>query len=84
MTESHFDTLTKEQFAHLGEGAVAYVRKISSDDLKARYPGLDEVAPGLDLWALFSANGTPILLTDERDSALAGAFQNDLQAVSIH
>jgi hypothetical protein len=84
MTEHEFNGLTAEQFAHLGEGAVAYVRKIRSDDLKARYPGLGEIAPGLELWALFSANGMPILLTDERDSALAGAYENDLQTVSIH
>ncbi|MBZ0163191.1 MAG: DUF1150 family protein [Notoacmeibacter sp.] len=84
MTASTYNALTPEQLAHLGEGAVGYVRKIRSDELKARYPGLDEIAPGLELWALFSANGMPILLTDERDSALAGAFQNDLQTVSIH
>lgn len=84
MTESNFDVLTQEQLAHLGEGAVAYIRKIRSDELKARYPGMGEIAPGLELWALFSANGMPILLTDERDSAVAGAFQNDLQTVSIH
>ncbi|WP_437344332.1 DUF1150 family protein [Mesorhizobium marinum] len=36
------------------------------------------------LWALFAANGQPILLSDERDRAIASAFENDLTPVSIH
>ncbi len=85
MTENerkHF--MSEAQFAHLGEGAVAYLKKVSSDDLRGRYPNMPEIAPGLELWALFAANGQPILLTDARDSALAGAMQNDLTPVSIH
>lgn len=77
-------TLTPAEFAHLGEGVVAYLRKVSSDELRGRFPGLPELASGLELWALFAANGQPILLTDQRDSALAGALQNDLTPVSIH
>lgn len=76
--------VTPAQLAHIGEGAVAYLREIDSDDLKGRFPGLPELASGLKLWALFAANGQPILLTDARDSAIAGAFENDLTPVSIH
>lgn len=77
-------TMTDDQFVHLGEGALAYLKKVSSDEIRGRYPGLPEIAPGLELWALFAANGQPILLTDARDSALGAAFQNDLTPVSIH
>ena len=77
-------TVTPSQLAHIGEGAVAYLREIDSDDLKGRFPGLPEIASGLKLWALFAANGEPILLTDARDSAIAGAFENHLTPVSIH
>ncbi|KQZ97841.1 hypothetical protein ASD64_16725 [Mesorhizobium sp. Root157] len=76
--------MTNGEFAHLGEGSVAYLRKVSSDDLRGRFPGLDEIAPGMELWALFSANGQPILLSDARDRALAGAMENDLTTVAIH
>ena len=76
--------MTADQFAHLGEGALAYLKKVKSEELKGRFPGMPEIAPGLELWALFAANGQPILLTDERDSALGAAMQNDLTAVSIH
>jgi hypothetical protein len=77
-------TVTQAQLAHIGEGAVAYLREIDSDELKGRFPGLPEIASGLKLWALFAANGQPILLTDARDSAIAGAFENDLTPVSTH
>ena len=82
-SETRF-TVTEAQLAHLGEGQVAYLRKVSSDDLRGRFPGLTDIAPGLEVWALFAANGQPILLSDARDRALAGALENELIPVSIH
>lgn len=84
MTEASKTTMTELQLAHLGEGAVAYLREIDSDDLRNRFPGMPEIESGVKLWALFAADGRPILLTDARDSAIAGAFQNDLTPVSLH
>src|SRR3954470_6492167 len=77
-------TMTNGEFAHLGEGSVAYLRKVSSDELLGRFPNIGEIAPGMELWALFGANGQPILLSDARDRALAGAMENDLTTVAIH
>jgi hypothetical protein len=77
-------TVSKADLAHLGEGSVAYLREIDSDELKGKFPGLPEIAPNTTLWALFAANGQPILLSDERDRALAGALENDLIPVAIH
>ena len=76
--------LSASDLAHLGEGSVAYLREIGSEELKGKFPGLAQLQPGLKLWALFAANGQPILLSDERDRAIAGAFENDLIPVSIH
>ena len=76
--------LTQAELAHLGEGTVAYLREIDSDELLGKFPGLPEIASGTRLWAVFAANGRPILLTDARDAALAGAIQNDLTPLSIH
>jgi len=82
-TEQRFH-VSEADLAHLGEGTVAYVREIGSEELKGKFPGLPEIAPGTRLWALFAANGQPILLSDARERALAGAFENDLVAVSTH
>lgn len=76
--------LTATEFAHLGEGVVAYMREMDSDDLRGKFPNLPEIQPGLRLWALFAANGQPIMLSDERSSAIASAMQHDLTPVSIH
>lgn len=76
--------LTDAELAHLGEGSVAYLREMDSEDLRGKFPGMPEIEPGTRLWAVFAANGRPILLTDARDAALAGAIQNDLTPVSIH
>lgn len=85
MTENEKQvSLTPSQFAHLGEGIVAYMREIDSDDLKDKFPGLPEIESGLRLWALFAANGQPIMLTDEKSSAVASAMQHDLTPVSLH
>src|SRR5690606_17944378 len=80
----HKDLVTKDELAHIGEGVVAYLREFDSTDLKQKFPGMPEVEPGTKLWAVFAADGRPILLADERASALAGAMQNDLTPVSVH
>jgi hypothetical protein len=77
-------TVTEQQLAALGEGAIAYVREMDVEDLRGKFPGMPDMEPGTKLWALFGANGQPILLADGPEAALAGAFQNDLKPVSIH
>jgi hypothetical protein len=77
-------TMSEVELSHVGEGALAYLREIDSDDLKSRFPGIADIQSGMKLWALFAANGRPILLADQRDLAMAGAFENDLVTVSIH
>lgn len=76
--------VTQADLAHLGEGTVAYLREMGSEELKGKFPGLPDMQPGLKLWALFGADGRPILLSDARDRALAGAMENDLVAVALH
>ena len=85
MTQNeHKTTVTPQQLAHIGEGAIAYMREMDVADLKGKFPGMPEMEPGTKLWALCAADGQPILLADARDAALAGALQNDLQPVSLH
>jgi hypothetical protein len=77
-------SVTPAQLAHLGEGSVAYLREMGSEELMGKFPGLPQIQPGARLWALFAANGQPILLSDERERAIAGALENDLTPVAIH
>jgi hypothetical protein len=76
--------LSTDEFAHLGQGAIAYVKTIRSEDVARLFPHAPAVAPGLNLFMLSGADGVPILLTDSRDAALANAMQHSLQTVSVH
>ncbi|GEO97731.1 DUF1150 family protein [Methylobacterium haplocladii] len=72
------------EFASLGEGQIAYVRAIRSDEVRQLFPQAPELTPGLDLFALLSASGEPILLADSHDVAIANAMAHDLHTVSLH
>lgn len=76
--------VTPEALAHLGEGHIAYVKQIRSEDVPGLFPQAPQIAPGLKLFALHSADGTPIMLTDSREAAIANAWSQELQAVSVH
>ncbi|MBV9557533.1 MAG: DUF1150 domain-containing protein [Pseudolabrys sp.] len=76
--------ITPDALAHLGEGQVAYVRTIRSEDVRKLFPQAPEMQAGLTLFTLNAANGTPIMLTDSREAALANAWSQELEAVSVH
>ena len=83
-SETVMPILTQDQLAQLGEGLIAYVKPIRSDDVGTMFPEIPEVQPGLQLFALLGANGRPLILTDSRDAAVANAMQNELHMVSLH
>ncbi len=76
--------LTPQEFAHLGAGAVAYLKTIRSEDAQRLFPNAPQIRPGLQLFALLSADGSPILLTDSKDAAIANAWEHQLETVSLH
>ena len=71
-------------FLQLGGGKVAYLRRVLSDDVIASYPGYIDIEPGMKLWALHSADGRPIMLTDSREAAIANATEADLTPMMVH
>jgi hypothetical protein len=77
-------TISREALAHLGDGQIAYIRTVRSEDVPAMFPQAPEIAPGLQLFALHAADGTPIMLTDSREAAVANAWSNELQTLSVH
>lgn len=75
---------TDEQFAGLGDGAIAYVRPIQSEQVALLFPQAPALEPGMTLFALLAADGSPIVLSESRDAVLANAMQHQLQTVSVH
>jgi len=83
-TEMRQGTITPEALAHLGDGEIAYVKAIRSEDAHALFPQVPPIQPGIKLFALHAADGTPIMLTDSREAAIANAMSQQLQMVSVH
>jgi hypothetical protein len=79
----HVD-ISPEALAQLGDGEIAYVKTIRSEDVHALFPQVPEIEPGLQLFALHAADGTPIMLTDSREAAVANAASQQLEMVSVH
>ena len=72
------------ELAKLGDGRIAYIRMMTSDEAKRLYPNIDGLPRGINLFALHSADGTPIALTDSRQSAVGHAVEGELEIASVH
>ena len=83
-TNSTHPAITQEALAHLGDGRLAYVKSINSEDVNKLFPQAPKIAPGIKLFVLHAANGTPIMLTDTREAAVANAWSQELETVSVH
>lgn len=72
------------ELATLGLGQMAYVKPLESDEVAKLFPQAPKLQPGMRLFALLSASGEPILLTDNHETAVANAWAHDLTTVSLH
>jgi hypothetical protein len=76
--------ITLQALASLGGGRIAYVKSIRSEDVQAMFPQAPQLAPGMQLYSLHAADGTPIMVTDTREAAVANAITHELETVSVH
>jgi hypothetical protein len=76
--------VSPEALALIGGGRIAYVKAIRSEDVAKMFPQAPKIEPGMQLFALHAADGTPIMLTDSREAAVANAWSQELEAVSVH
>lgn len=84
MAQMEIKAMPEEAFVQLGGGEIAYVRPVMSEEVESLFPGAPSLQPGMRLWALLNADGTPIMLTDSRAAAVANAEEHDLETVSVH
>ena len=76
--------ITQDALAHLGDGRLAYIKTILSENVRTIFPEAPNMAPGIELFSLHAADGTPIMLTDTREAAIANAWGQQLETVSVH
>ncbi len=82
--ENGFNAISQKELAALGEGHIAYLRQLSGSEINKAFPDRIKVDPDAQLWALFSADGSPILLAGDAGVVLQGAFEKSLFPVAIH
>lgn len=82
--EAAADIMSADELSELGTGDVAYVRALKARDLKVMFPDVPPLQDHMTLYALLNADGTPILLADSREAAIANAFEQDLTMVSLN
>ena len=76
--------MSEIELARLGDGQVAYIKTLSSDEALQMYPAIEDLPHGISLFALHAADGTPIALTDTRQAALSHAMDGELEIASLH
>jgi hypothetical protein len=70
--------------AKLGDGKVAYIRMMSSEEAQRMFPTISGLPDDSNIFALHSADGTPLALTDSRQAAVGHAMSDRLEVASIH
>lgn len=76
--------MSSEAFAVLGGNEIAYIKATRSEDVAYLCPEAPMLAPGQSVFVLHAADGTPLLVTDTREAAVANAASEQLETVSLH
>jgi hypothetical protein len=71
-------------FAAYGANDVAYVRQMRSEEAEFLYPQAPQLVPGVTVFVLHAADGTPLSITDSFENAAREADGQALEAVSVH
>jgi hypothetical protein len=76
--------MSPQMLATLGEDRLAYIKAMRSEEVAFLSPEAPLLAPGYRVFVLHAADGTPILLADSHEAALAGAASREIETVSLH
>ena len=69
----------------MGLSEIVYIKPVTSEEVKAfDSDAFGNIPDGMKLFAVHTANGVPVALLDDRETAFAAAKQYEMQAVSVH
>jgi hypothetical protein len=71
-------------FAAFGANAVGYVRQMTTEEVGQIYPYVPQLVPGLTVFVLHAADGTPLNITDSVDGIARAAESHAIETVSVH
>lgn len=75
--------LNDKSLADFGLGSMAYLKQVKAKEFAEFFPEDADIDGDVTLWALVSADGSPLIVADSREAALANAFENDLEMVNL-
>jgi hypothetical protein len=73
-----------ELFAILGASRLGYIKTMRSEELASRYPGTPVLPAGNQIFVLHSADGAPVSVMPNRESAIASAAEHQIETASLH
>ena len=76
--------ISTHDLAALGGGKIAYVRAMRGKDLSTLFPQAPRIAPEQPIYVLLAADGSPLVIADSEQAAVANAWNHDLVTVSLH
>ncbi|MGH1417667.1 MAG: DUF1150 family protein [Hyphomicrobiaceae bacterium] len=76
--------MSELELAHLGDGEVAYIKTMTSDEASEMFPTIEGLPNGVSLYALHAADGTPLALTDTHSAAVGHALGDELEIAAVH
>ncbi|TNB46126.1 DUF1150 family protein [Martelella lutilitoris] len=76
--------LETDQLAAFGAGRLGYYRAFEREEALKHFPDAQGVKTAEKLWALFGADGTLLLLTENRTSIFFKAMEEELKTVTLH
>ncbi len=82
--DPHAQIMTNEELIQLGAGDVAYIRKVDPQMMASLFPNMPPLHDNVSLYALLNADGTPVLLADSYEAAVANAYEHELEMVALH
>ena len=79
------DDVEPIDLADMGISEFVYVRGVTSEEVKAYdSEAFGNLPDGLQLYSVHTADGAPVALLDDRETAFAAASQYEMTAVSVH
>lgn len=76
--------MSEIELARLGDGEVAYIKTLSSDEASRMFPTVEGLPKGINLFSLHAADGTPIALTDTLQAAIGHAQEGELAIAPLN
>ena len=76
--------ISEQDLAHLGGGALAYIREIEAQEVTRLLGKKAAVAANAKMFCLYTADGSPISISGTREAAIGSAFEHELMPMSVH